>query len=243
MVRLGRHSFLLSLALAVSICVGSRARADLAIRLTEDPSAPGATNSTTKTFSFAGNGLSPATFSVLLSDFDVTSIGVTSNSGTNQSTAKLTVNVSALALVSGHTLEVDVSDNNFKFPIGTNYVLSNSASDTSSAGSADNHSYQSFATPGSTLFASSNGTPVITYGLGKASNGTTTTTKAFSTTQPYTLTSYTRFTRDSSTGAGLVNMTGSSIAAAAVPEPATPILIGLTIGLAALARWRSRRTR
>jgi hypothetical protein len=175
----------------------------------------------------------------MFGNFLIDTISATSNSATPGLQAILTVNVTAEAIGAGHTLEVDVTDNNFTFPPGGNYVLSSSASDTNDGTSAaDSHTYSSFAAPGNTSFGTTFAAPSITYALGNGSNSGPTTYKDFSSSQPFSLTSYTIF--QSATGNdGLLNTTGSTIAT--VPEPGTVVLLGMGFGVLGLASLRRRR--
>jgi hypothetical protein len=217
-------------------------RADMYIRVTEDPNS---VNPLTQTFTFTGDGQQPTLSSSdfgggtgTFGDFTIQTISATSNSATGGPQAILTANISVTANAAEHVLMVEVTDDNFSFPPGGSYLLSSSASDTNVlTGTSDTHSFLSFAAQGHTPFGTDFPAPPIAYSLGNNANGQSTTYRGFSLTQPYSLTNVTIF--DSVTGGGgILNTTGSTVVA--VPEPSTAILMGLGFGVVGLASLRRR---
>jgi hypothetical protein len=234
-VRLGCRSVLSCIALGAALAAPSSAKADLAVDFYVD-------NVLIKNISFTGDGTVKTLTSadVTLPDFTLNSLFVSSNSGTNSAPATLIANAQVSATQTGHTLEIDVSDDHFTFPAGGNYLLSNRASDTGASGPSDTHTFQSFATPGMTLFGKSNPTPIISFNLAGANASPTTTTKNFSSSLPYTLTNVTTYSRQSTTGTAFLSALGTT-SAAAVPEPSPLALVSLSAVMVGLARRFFRR--
>lgn len=144
-----------------------------------------------------------------------------------------------------HVLTIIVSEDSFTNPSGPNFVLGSSSSYTAVpivGANPDGYMFQSFATPGQSLFGMTVPSPGTLYAPIEASGSNNESPTPFTSTSGYTLTQVYTWT-DTGPTVAILQPTGSTVATAGssslVPEPSSLVLFGLgSLGLLVVSRRR-----
>jgi PEP-CTERM motif len=159
--------------------------------------------------------------------------GFTASSTLGSSEGQLLGTGTIESLAPGSTLTILISDDGYTAPAGPNYTMGSSSS--YSGTPFGSLTFQSFATPGQSLFGmtiTSAGTvynPLASHGSNDEPPTSFSSSTGYTLTQKYVWTS----------GSALLNLLGSTVVANAVPEPSSLVLFGLgSIGLIVVQRRR-----